>query len=101
MRYFEEHPKYYEKYKNAEVSFPPEITNCWFDLPEELEAEFRALADTVPAEYTMAEFWQVAQAYKQYVTMPPTRYLLNFLSQPWKVDQNGDKHYTAYVLEKL
>ena len=93
LRYFEEHPKYFEKYQNAEPKFPYEIANCWFDLPQEREEEFRALLATLPEGFTREQFWEVAAEYKQYATRPPTSYLLNFLSYPWLVDKNGDKHY--------
>ena len=101
-KHFEEHPEYKQKFDTAEVELPPSITNCWLDLPEEKEGEFRATLQKLPTRYTMDEFWKVAKEYEKYVAVnPPTRYLLNLLAYPWDVDDKYDLIYFDWDLSKL
>lgn len=99
-KYFEEHPDYKYKFDNAEIKLRPGITNCWLDLPEEKESEFKVALERLPARYTMDEFWKVAKNFKRYVSKPPTRYLLNLFSHPWDIDKKANLIYTSWELAK-
>jgi hypothetical protein len=100
-KYFEEHPDYRRKFDTAEIKLPQTITNCWIDLPEEKEDEFRATLEKLPAQYTMEAFWKVAKRYKKYISNPPTRYLLNlFMTHPWDIDKNANAIYSEWELIK-
>ena len=79
-KYFEAHPDYKHKFDTAEIKLPRTITNCWIDLPEEKEEDFRAVLQKLPAQYTMEQFWEAAKDYKKYVSNPPTKYLLNLFT---------------------
>lgn len=100
-KYFDEHPDYKEKFENAEIRLRPSITNCWFDLPEEKEGEFRSLLAGVPSRYTMDEFWAIATEYKKYISVPPTKYLLNFETYEWDMDENFNSIYSGCELRKM
>ncbi len=101
-KYFEEHPEYKEKFDTAVVKLKPMITNCWIDLPEDKEDDFRSTLKKLPNQYTMDEFWKVAKHYKKYVSKPPTRYLLNLLmTHPWDIDKNANVIYSDWELVKL
>ena len=76
------------------------VTNCWLDLPEEQESEFRATLQKLPAQYTMDEFWKAAKNYKKYVSKPPTKYLLNLLTYPWDMDKKANLIYSDWELTK-
>ena len=100
-KYFEEHPDYRRKFDTAEIKLPLTITNCWIDLPEEKEDEFRTTLEKLPAQYTMEEFWRVAKHYKKYISKPPTRYLLNLsMTHPWDIDKNANNVYSEWELIK-
>ena len=99
-QYFAEHPDYKAKFDNADVVLRPMITNCWFDLPEEKEDEFRACLDKLPSKYTMDEFWKVAKKYKGYATNPPAKYLLNFSTYPWELDRKANLVYSKVEIVK-
>ena len=100
QKYFEEHPEYKQKFDTAVIKLQPMITNCWLDLPEEQEAEFRATLQKLPAQYTMDEFWKVAKGYKKYVSNPPTKYLLNLFTYPWDMDKKANLIYSDWELAK-
>ncbi len=100
-KYFEEHPEYKQKFDAAEIKLRPYITNCWFDLPEEKEEDFKTTLKKLPDQYTMDEFWKVAKKYKKYVSKPPTRYLLNLFTYPWNIDKNANVIYFDWKLVKL
>ena len=71
------------------------------DLPEEKEDEFRAALEKLPAQYTMEEFWTVAEHYKKYVSKPPARYLLNlYMTHPWDIDKKANMVYSEWELIK-
>ena len=76
------------------------ITNCWFDLSYEKEEEFRQFLLNLPDRYTMDEFWKKAKKYKIYISDPPTRYLLNFITYPWNLDKNANLIYNDVALIK-
>ena len=99
--YFEQNPKFKEKFERAEMRFAPMVTNCYLCLPEEKEMEFRAVLDNLPAVYTMDDFWKTAGAYKQYAVLPPAGYLLNLSTYPWHVDQKANLLYFDWELIKL
>ena len=101
-KYFEEHPDYKRRFETAEIKLPRSITNCWLDLPEEKEEDFRTTLKKLPAQYTMEEFWKVAKHYKKYVSNPPVRYLLNLLmAHPWDIDKKANRVYSEWELTKL
>ena len=60
-KYFDEHPDYKQKFDTAVVKLRPSITNCWIDIPEEKEEDFRSTLKRLPDQYTMDEFWKVAK----------------------------------------
>ena len=93
--YFSYNPDYKAKYNNAVTKIRPMITNCWFDPPKEKESEFRTFMETLPSQYTIDEFWDKAKEYKQYVSNPPTKYLLKFLTYPWDMDKNANYIYLS------
>ena len=100
-KYFEEHPDYRRKFDTSEIKLPLTITNCWIDLPEEKEDEFRTALEKLPAQYTMDEFWKVAKHYKKYISKPPARYLLNLsMTHPWDIDKNANMLYSEWELIK-
>lgn len=101
MQYFSEHPDYKEKFDNAEVKLAPVITNCWLDLPEDKEDEFRELLSKLPTEYTMDEFWKKAKSYKKCIlSSPPAKYLLNLMAYPWSLDEKANVVYHNAELTK-
>ena len=97
---FQDNPKHKQKFDAAEIKLQPMITNCWLDLPEEQEQEFRATLQKLPAQYTMDEFWKVAKRYKKYVSKPPTGYLLNLSTYPWNLDKKANAIYFDWELIK-
>ena len=100
-KYFGDHPDYKQKFDTAEIKLPLTITNCWIDLPEEKEDELRMILQKLPAQYTMDEFWKVAEHYKKYVSKPPARYLLNlYMTHPWDIDRNANMIYSEWELIK-
>ena len=98
QRYFEEHPEYKRKFDTAVVKLRPMITNCWFDLPEEMEEEFKSTLQKLPDQYTMEAFWNVAKDYQKYVSDPPARYLLNLFTYPWDMDKKANLIYFGWEL---
>ena len=99
-KYFSEHPDYKEKFDNAEVKITPMITNCWMNLPEEKEEDFRKVLEKLPSKYTMDEFWVKAKKYKEYVSKPPSNYLLNLFTYPWDMDKKANYIYSGWELTK-
>ena len=99
-KYFDEHPDYKQKFDTAVVKLRPSITNCWIDIPEEKEEDFRSTLKRLPDQYTMDEFWKVAKRYKKYVSKPPTGYLLNLSTYPWNLDKNANAIYFDWELIK-
>ena len=97
---FQDNSKHKQKFDGAEIKLQPMITNCWLDLSEEQEPEFRATLQKLPAQYTMDEFWKVAKDYKKYVSNPPTKYLLNLLTYPWDMDKKANLVYSDWELTK-
>ena len=98
---FEEHPDYKRKFDTAEIKLPLTITNCWIDLPEEKEDEFRTALKKLPTQYTMDDFWKVAKQYKKYISKPPARYLLNLtMTHPWDKNKNANMVYSEWELIK-
>lgn len=100
-KYFEEHPDYKQKFDTSVVKLRPSVTNCWIDLPEEKEEDFRSALKKLPDQYTMDEFWKVAKRYKKYVSKPPVRYLLNLSTYPWNLDKKANVIYFDWELVKL
>ncbi len=100
-KYFEEHPKYRQKFENAEIKLRKTITNCYLDLPEEKEEAFRTVLGHLPERYSMADVWKTIGDYKQYISKPPVKYLLNFFAYPWDIDGNGDLIYTDCELVRI
>ena len=100
QRYFEEHPEFKQKFETTVIKLQPMITNCWFDLPEEKEAEFRTTLEKLPTQYTMDEFWKVAKDYKKYLSNPPSEYLLNLFTLPWDMDKKANLIYSNWELIK-
>ena len=98
-RYFSEHPEYKEKFDIAKMNLRPMITNCWLNLPQECEADFQEKIKKLPPKYTMDEFWDICKQYKQYVSQPPAKYLLNFLSYPWDLDDKANLLFLGVHLE--
>ena len=98
---FEENPKHKQKFDNAEIKLRPMITNCWLELPEEKENDFKTALQNLPPQYSMNEFWDVSKNYSQYVSKPPTKYLLNLFTYPWNIDENANLIYFDWELKKL
>lgn len=99
--YFEEHPEYKLKFEQAEVKLQPIIMNCWLDLPEEKESDFKNTLKKLPNAYTMDNFWMIAKNYKKFVAMTPAKYLLNLFTYPWHKDENANTLYSSWELTKL
>ncbi len=99
-KFFEENPDYKVKFDNAPPKFRPTVTNCWLDLPSEDEEKFREMMSSLPAEFTMDEFWRIFKKYKKYISKPHTRYLLNFLTHDWMLDKKCNRIYFACELVK-
>ena len=99
-KYFEEHPDYKQKFDSAEIKLLPNITNVWIDLPEEDESDFRRLLATLPEKFTKDCFLNTINQYKNYITNPPTKYLLNLMFFSWDVDNNADLLYSNWDLTK-
>ncbi len=100
-QYFADNPSFKEKYENAILKLNPSIMNCWMNLPEKEEEQFREAMRSLPKSYTMEEFWHKFKKYKKYISTPPTTYLINFFAYPWDINENGDIVYIGCVLEKL
>ena len=97
-RYFAENPAYKQKFDKAELKLLPMVSNCWFGLPPEKEADFKAALQKLPECYTMNEFWDVAKEFRQYVANPPTAYLLNLYTYPWDMDEKANYIYFDWEL---
>lgn len=97
---FQDNPKHKQKFDNAEIKLLPMITNCWLDLPEDKESDFRHMLEKLPNAYTIEDFWKIAKNYKKYVSKPQTAYLLNFFTYPWNINKKGNFVYTACELIK-
>ena len=98
---FEENIKFKEKYDNTEVILPPTIKNCWVKLNNEQAKELENIIKNLSSDFTIDEFWNQAKNYKNFITNYPSDYLLNFLTFPWNVDENGNMHYYSCELKKL
>jgi len=48
----------------------------------------------------MDEFWKVAKKYKEYVTNPPAKYLLNFSAYPWELDRKANLVFSKVEIVK-
>lgn len=99
-KYFAEHPEYKQKFDNAEIKLTPMITNCWLDLPEDKEADFRNALENLSDTYTIDDFWETAKKYKEYISKPSSAYLLNLFTYPWSRNKNGEILYSAWELIK-
>ena len=99
-KYFDEHPDYKHKFDSAEVKLLPDIMNVWIDLPKEDEADFRRCLATLPEKFSKDCFLNTINHYKNYITKPPSAYLLNLLFFSWDVDKNGDLLYSNWELIK-
>lgn len=93
--------KFKEKYDNAEVVLRPMITNFWINLDKFEIEEFNKIINNLPNKFTIDEFWELAIKYKKYIKNPPTKYLLNFFSLPWLVNENGDRYYFGCEIVKM
>lgn len=93
--------KFKEKYDNAEINLPLMITNCWIDLDKSDVENLNNIIENLPEKFTIDEFWKSAIKYKQYIKTPPVNYLLNFLTLPWYVNENGDRYYYDCKIVKI
>jgi len=93
QKYFKEHPDYKSKFDSAEIQLRPMITNCWINLSEKEEADFRRSLEKIPAQFTMEEFWKKFKGFKKKMTAPPTSHLINFLTYPWNMDKKANLVY--------
>ena len=59
------------------------------------------IISNLPEYFTIDEFWKIAIDYKQYIKNPPVKYLLNFYSLPWYVNNNGDRYYYECEIVKI
>ncbi len=98
--YFEQNPKYKEKFERAEIRLNPMISNCFLCLPEDKVSEFKEVLEDLPEVYTMEDFWETANTYKQYAVLPPAGYLLNLFTYPWNTDKKGNLLYFKWELTK-
>ena len=98
--YFEENPKYKQKFDQAEVKLKPMILNFWMRLPEDQEKDFRRILANLPDTYTEDTFWNLAKDYKKYISKPPAEYLLHLFAYPWDLDENANLICTACELKK-
>lgn len=98
---FSNNYKFKDKYDNNEHKFRPMITNCWIDLDELAVENLNKIISNLPEYFTIDEFWQLAIDYKQYIKNPPVKYLLNFYSLPWYVNNNGDRYYYECKIVKI
>ena len=98
QKYFEDHPEFKRKFDTAVIKLRPMITNCWLDLPEEKEEEFKSTLQNLPVKYSMDEFWKVAKDYEEYVSKPPAKYLLNLFTYPWDMDEKANLIYFGWEL---
>lgn len=99
-KYFEEHPEYKQKFDTAEIKLRPTMVNFWLNLPEEKEENFREALRKLPDRYTIDKFWNVAKAYKKYISKPPTKYLLNLFTYPWNLDEKANLICFDWELKK-
>ena len=97
---FQDNPKHKQKFDKAEIKLLPMITNCWLDLPEEKESDFRTALQSLPPRYSMDEFWKIAKNYRQFASKPPTKYLLNLYTYPWDIDKKANLIYSNWELIK-
>lgn len=99
--FFTENPEFKNKFDNAKGDLRPMLTNCWFNLPLEKELDFQNLIDSLPAFYTLDEFWKIAKKYKKYAkSTPPSQYVINFSTYPWNMNKKFDFVYFKAELIK-
>lgn len=98
QKYFADNPDYKLKFDNADVKLRPIITNCWINLSDENEKEFRQLLNKLPAQFTMDDFWREAKKFKNNISRPPASHLINFYTYPWCMDKKANMIYCGCEL---
>lgn len=98
---FQADPAYTEKFRNAPAAPEPEVISVWMNIPEPEEDAFQMLLTGLPEKYTIQEFWNRAQGYRAYVSMPPASHLLTFRHHCWELDSRFDPVLFGAELEKL
>ena len=99
-KYFTEHPDFKKKFDTAELKLLPSITNIWIDFPEEREADFIKLLETLPEKFTMDNLLSAIGKYKNGISKPPTKYLLNLSAFPWDLDNDANVMFCDWDLTK-
>ena len=99
-KYFEEHPDFKKKFDTAEIKLLPMITNVWINLSEEREADFRKLLETLPEKFTMDNLLSAIGEYKNGISKPPTKYLLNLSAFPWDLDDDANVMFCDWNLTR-
>ena len=89
-----------KKFDTAEIKLLPMITNVWINLPEEREADFRKLLKTLPEKFTMDNLLSAIGEYKNGISKPPTKYLLNLSAFPWDLDDEANVMFYDWDLTK-
>lgn len=98
---FVDNHKFKEKYDKAEIMFRPMINNCWIDLGKSDFENLNKIISNLPDKFTIDEFWKLAIDYKKYIKNHPVKYLLNFFSLPWYVNNNGDRYYYGCEIKNI
>ncbi|MBR6800474.1 MAG: hypothetical protein IKM61_01830 [Eubacteriaceae bacterium] len=98
--YFENDPKYKEKFDKAPVKIRPSITNVWLDIPDEDAEKLQEVLGTLPEKFTIDEIASVAEEYLRHATRPPARYIPNLLAYPWDLNEKFDMLYHGWELKK-
>ena len=99
-KYSTEYPDFKKKFDTAQVKLLPMITNIWIDCPEACEADFRKLLETLPEKFTMDILLGTIGKYKNGISKPPTKYLLNLSAYPWDLDCDANLMFCDWDLTK-
>ena len=99
-KYFTEYPDFKKKFDTAQVKLLPMITNIWIDCPEACEADFRKLLETLPEKFKMDILLGTIGKYKNGISKPPTKYLLNLSAYPWDLDCDANLMFCDWDLTK-
>lgn len=103
-RFFEEDPKFSEKFKNTANTPEPFITNMWLKLSEDEVAELNEKLSELPERFTMDEFKRLLELDADRAAVNPgagCTHLMNLLAYPWELTDKFDNIYCGADLKKL
>lgn len=99
---FAENPKAKQKFEKAPNLPKPSVTTVWLKLSEEQVHAFSNLTSTLPARFTLEQFWIAAASYHEYIVDPSAAtHILYLFSYLWEIDDCFEPLYFAPEIKKL